>query len=136
MTESIIKSGQNPIISNADCIFVKSGEDTIRIDKAKIIPIEWKLNEGVINLVYQEDCGNIVSVQVDEQKDPDGFTAVLDYIKVLNGGYSTEFTGAELNSEEIKQMYPDFNPDDVEGFAIYLSLKKRRFKVYQHLADA
>lgn len=136
MAESIIGNGQNTIRSNADCIFVKSGEDVIRIDKEKIIPIEWKVTEGVFYLVYQEDSGNIVSVQLDEQKDPEGFAAVRDYIKVLDGGYSTEFTGGELNSEEIKQMYPDFTPDDVECFAIYLSLKKRRFKVYQHLADA
>jgi hypothetical protein len=46
-----------------------------------------------------------------------------------------EDTG-ELTSEEIKQMYPDFTSDDVEAFAIHLSLKKRKFKVFQRLADA
>jgi uncharacterized protein (DUF433 family) len=38
--------------------------------------------------------------------------------------------------EQVRKTYPDFTPEDVEAFLVYLSLRQRRTEVYKRLADS
>lgn len=69
-----------------DYLTLKSGTTTIKINKDKIKAAE--VNEGVITLIYEDASASIVSVQINEDKDIQGFTEALIYIGELDGGYS------------------------------------------------
>jgi uncharacterized protein (DUF433 family) len=42
----------------------------------------------------------------------------------------------DILKEQVKKAHPDFTPEDVEAFLIYLSLKQKRSEVYKRLADS
>jgi len=75
-----------------DSILVKNGDNPIYIDKDKIQAVEWK-RKGAIELLYQNDLGNLLSAHVDRSKDAAAFEAALAYLGELQGGFVTHFTG-------------------------------------------
>lgn len=111
-----------PILHDSDYIFVKSSETAIAIHKHKIRSFELK-TEGSINLVYEDNSGNILSLQIDQDKDWHDFATVVDYMGELDGGYVTEFTGSEeLSFSKIEQSYPKFKDENVKAVAIAFSV--------------
>lgn len=112
-----------PPLLYSDYIPVKNGENTIEIDVDKINMCEWK-REGAINLIYEGNSKEILSIQIDEEKDSRGFAAALAYMNELEGGYSTQFTGGgELSFDKIKQFYsPNSKDENVKAFSLNFSV--------------
>lgn len=76
--------------------------------------------EGVIGLVYENDSGSPLSVQIDAEQDPEGFRAALGYMNELETRYTTDITGGgELTFDKIKQYYaPNLNKENVQAFSV------------------
>ena len=111
-----------PILHDSDYIFVKKGENIMIIHTDKIQSCEWQ-TEVIINLVYQDNLGHVFSVQIDKEKDWNGFATALAYMGELDGGYVTEFTGSEeLSFSKIKQSYPNLKDENVKAVAIAFSV--------------
>ncbi len=101
-------------------LIVKNGENFIEINKGKISLFEWKKErKGVITLVYENTSGSPSSVQIEAQKDPEGFAAALGYMGEIETGYTTEFTGGELTFDKLKQYYAaNLNQENVQAFSV------------------
>lgn len=101
-------------------LIVKNGENFIEINKEKISLFEWKRErKGVITLVYENTSGSPSSVQIEAQKDPEGFAAVLGYMGEIETGYTTEFTGGDLTFDKLKQYYAaNLNHENVQAFSV------------------
>jgi hypothetical protein len=74
--------GELTIVSDPPLLFdvenyliVRNGDNFIQLNKDKIIRIsEWKRErEGVISLVYENDFGSYLYVQIEAEQDPEGF---------------------------------------------------------------
>jgi len=118
--------GELAIVSDPPILFdvenyliVRNGENFIQINKDKISISEWK-REGVIGLVYENDFGSPLSVQIEAEQDPEGFEAALGYMNELETGYATDITGGgELTFDKIKQYYAtNFNQENVQAFSV------------------
>lgn len=102
-------------------LIVRNGENFIEINKEKISICEWKRErKGVITLVYENTSGSPLSVQIEAEKDPEGFAAVLGYMGEIETGYTTDITGGgELTFDKIKQHYAaNFNQENVQAFSV------------------
>ncbi|WP_449419289.1 hypothetical protein [Phormidium nigroviride] len=111
-----------PLLS--EYLYVKSGENTIEIDPDRLISFGWKEGEGMINLIYRENSNKILSIQIDEGKDPEGFAAFLAYMNKLEGDYVTQYTGGEeLSFDSIKELYfPDNKDENVQAVSLNSSV--------------
>jgi hypothetical protein len=76
--------------------------------------------EGVIGLVYENDFGSHLNVQIEAEQDPEGFEAALGYMNELDTGHTTDITGGgELTFDKIKQYYAaNFNQENVQAFSV------------------
>lgn len=120
--------GELTIVSDPPILFdvenyliVRNGEKFIQINKDKISMFEWKrARRGVIGLVYENDSGSPLSVQIEAEQDPEGFRAALGYMMELETGYTTDITGGgELTFDKIKQYYPpNLNQENVQAFSV------------------
>jgi hypothetical protein len=117
--ELTIVSDPPQIFDVENYLIVRNGENFIQINKDKISFSEWK-REGVIGLVYENDFGSPLSVQIEAEQDPEGFRAALGYMNELETGYTTDITGGgELTFDKIKQYYaPNFNQENVQAFSV------------------
>jgi hypothetical protein len=108
-----------PLLFDENYLIVRNGENFIQINKDKISRFEWK-REGVIVLVYENDFGSPLFVQIEAEQDPEGFRAALGYMNELETGYTTDITGGgELTFDKIKQYYaPNFNQENVQAFSV------------------
>jgi len=107
----------------SDYLFVKSGENTIEIELDKVKFCEWK-REGLINLIYEDNSKKVLSIQIDEEEDAEGFAAGLAYTNELEGSYSTQFMGGgELSFDKIKRFYStNSNDENVQAFSLNFSV--------------
>ncbi|MEG3959983.1 hypothetical protein [Microcoleus sp. herbarium2] len=96
-----------PRLVDENSLIVRNGENFIQINKDKISLCEWKRErEGVISLVYENDFGSPLYVQIEAEQDPEGFEAALGYMNELDTGHTTDITGGgELTFDKIKQSY-------------------------------
>ena len=110
-----------PILLDENYLIVRNGENFIQINKDKISLCEWKRErEGVISLVYENDFGSDLCVQIEAEQDPEGFEAALGYMNELDTGHTTDITGGdELTFDKIKQFYAaNFNQENVQAFSV------------------
>lgn len=110
-----------PRLVDENYLIVRNGENFIQINKDKISLCEWKREkEGVISLVYQNDFGSDLCVQIEAEQDPEGFEAALGYMNELDTGHTTDITGGdELTFDKIKQFYAaNFNQENVQAFSV------------------
>lgn len=119
--------GELTIVSDPPMIFdvenyliVRNGDNLLEINKEKITGFEWKrAGKGVVSLLYENDSGNPLSVQIEAEKDPEGFRAALGYMNELETGYTTDITGGgELTFDKIKQYYAPNNQENVQAFSV------------------
>ncbi len=119
--------GELTIVSDPPMIFdvenyliVRNGDNLLEINKEKITGFEWKrAGKGVISLLYENDSGNPLSVQIEAEKDPEGFAAALGYMRELETTYTNDLTEGELTFDKIKQYYaPNFNQENVQAFSV------------------
>jgi hypothetical protein len=117
--ELTIVSDPPILVDLENYLIVKNGENFIEINKDKISMSEWK-REGVIGLVYENDFGSHLSVQIEAEQDPEGFRAALGYMNELETRYTTDITGGgELTFDKIKQYYaPNLNQENVQAFSV------------------
>jgi hypothetical protein len=108
-----------PRLVDENYLIVRNGENFIQINKDKIRFYEWK-REGVIGLVYENDLGIPLNVQIEAEQDPEGFEAALGYMHELDTGHTTDITGGgELTFDKIKQFYAaNFNQENVQAFSV------------------
>lgn len=108
-----------PRLVDENYLIVRNGEKFIQINKDKIRFYEWK-REGVIGLVYENDLGIPLNVQIEAEQDPEGFEAALGYMHELDTGHTTDITGGgELTFDKIKQFYAaNFNQENVQAFSV------------------
>jgi hypothetical protein len=108
-----------PRLVDENYLIVRNGENFIQINKDKISFYEWK-REGVIGLVYENDFGSPLNVQIEAEQDPEGFEAALGYMNELDTGHTTDITGGgELTFDKIKQFYAaNFNQENVQAFSV------------------
>lgn len=113
----------DPPLLYSDYLFVKSGENTIEIELDQVKFCEWK-REGLINLIYEDNSKKVLSIQIEEVKDAEGFAAALAYMNELEEGYSTQFTGGgELSFDKIKRFYSNDSKDEnVQAFSVNFSV--------------
>ena len=104
-----------PRLVDENYLIVRNGEKFLQINKDKIRFYEWK-REGVIGLVYENDFGIPLNVQIEAEQDPEGFEAALGYMHELDTGHTTDITGGgELTFDKIKQFYAaNFNQENVQ----------------------
>ena len=110
-----------PRLVDENYLIVRNGENFIQINKDKISLCEWKRErEGVISLVYENDFGSPLNVQIEAEQDPEGFEAALGYMNELDTGHTTDITGGdELTFDKIKQFYAaKFNQENVQAFSV------------------
>ena len=109
-----------PRLVDENYLIVRNGENFIQINKDKISFYEWKREEGVINLLYKNDFGSPLNVQIEAEQDPEGFEAALGYMNELATGHTTDITGGgELTFDKIKQFYAaKFNQENVQAFSV------------------
>jgi len=110
-----------PRLVDENYLIVRNGENFIQINKDKISLCEWKRERGgVISLVYENDFGSPLSVQIEAEQDPEGFEAALEYMNELDTGHTNDITGGgELTFDKIKQFYPaNFNQENVQAFSV------------------
>jgi hypothetical protein len=109
-----------PRLVDENYLIVRNGEKFIQINKDKISFYEWKREEGVIGLLYENDLGSPLSVQIEAEQDPEGFEAALGYMHELDTGHTTDITGGgELTFDKIKQFYAaNFNQENVQAFSV------------------
>ncbi len=109
-----------PRLVDENYLIVRNGENFIQINKDKISFYEWKREEGVINLLYKNDFGSPLNVQIEAEQDPEGFEAALGYMNELDTGHTTDITGGdELTFDKIKQFYAaKFNQENVQAFSV------------------
>lgn len=75
--------------------------------------------KGVIDLVYENDSGSPLSVQIEAEQDPEGFRAALGYMRELETDYKTDITGGELTFDKLKQYYAaNLNQENVQAFSV------------------
>ena len=120
-----------PRLVDENYLIVRNGENFIRINKDKISFSEGK-REGVIGLLYENDFGSDLYVQIEAEQDPEGFEAALGYMNELDTGHTTDITGGgELTFDKIKQSYAaltfdkikqsyaaKFNQENVQAFSV------------------
>ena len=108
-----------PRLVDENYLIVRNGENFIQINKDKIRFYEWK-REGVIGLVYENDFGSHLNVQIEAEQDPEGFEAALGYMNELATGHTTDITGGgELTFDKIKQYYAaNFKQENVQAFSV------------------
>jgi hypothetical protein len=118
--ELTIVSDPPTLLDAENYLIVKNGENFIEINKEKIIFFEWKRErKGAISLVYENASGSSLSVEIDAEKDPEGFAAFLGYMGELKTGYKTEFTEGDLTFDKIKQYYAtNLNQENVQAFSV------------------
>jgi hypothetical protein len=109
-----------PRLVDENYLIVRNGENFIQINKDKISFSEWKREGGVIGLVYENDFGSPLNVQIEAEQDPEGFEAALGYMNELDTGHTTDITGGgELTFDKIKQFYAaNFNQENVQAFSV------------------
>ncbi|MEG4208559.1 hypothetical protein [Microcoleus sp. S13_B4] len=110
-----------PLLFDENYLIVRNGENFIQINKDKISLCEWKRErEGVISLVYENDFGSDLCVQIEAEQDPEGFEAALGYMNELDTCHTTDITGGgELTFDKIKQFYAhNFNQENVQAFSV------------------
>ena len=122
-----------PRLVDENSLIVRNGENLIQINKDKISLCEWKRErEGVIGLVYENDFGSPLYVQIEAEQDPEGFEAALGYMNELDTGHTTDITGGgDLTFDKIKQSYAaqtfdkikqsyaaQFNQENVQAFYV------------------
>lgn len=109
-----------PRLVDENYLIVRNGENFIQINKDKITFYEWKREEGVINLLYKNDSGSDLCVQIEAEQDPEGFEAALGYMNELDTGHTTDITGGgELTFDKIKQFYAaNFNQENVQALSV------------------
>jgi hypothetical protein len=137
--------GELTIVSDPPIIFdvenyliVKNGENFIEINKDKITGFEWKrAGKGAISLLYENDSGNPLSVQIEADKDPEGFRAAWGYMRELETAYTNDLTEGELTFDKIKQYYADnLNQENVQAFSVkYPSSAGDRYSISVITAD-
>lgn len=108
-----------PLLFDENYLIVRNGENFIQINKDKISISEWK-SEGVIGLVYENDLGSHLYVQIEAEQDPEGFEAALGYMYEVDTAHTTDITGGgELTFDKIKQFYAaNFNQENVQAFSV------------------
>ncbi len=109
-----------PRLVDENYLIVRNGENFIQINKDKINFYEWKREEGVINLLYKNDFGSPLNVQIEAEQDPEGFEAALGYMYERDRAHTTDITGGgELTFDKIKQFYAaNFNQENVQAFSV------------------
>ncbi|MFM9266461.1 hypothetical protein [Tychonema sp. BBK16] len=110
-----------PTLVDENYLIVRNGDNFIQINKDKISIFQWKREtKGVIALVYENDLGSPLSVQIEAEQDPEGFRAALGYMNELETRYTTDITGGgELTFDKIKQYYAaNFNQENVQAFSV------------------
>ncbi|MCY7386431.1 MAG: hypothetical protein LH628_28485 [Microcoleus sp. CAN_BIN18] len=131
--------GELTIVSDSPMIFdvenyliVRNGDNLLEINKEKITGFEWKrAGKGVISLLYENDSGNPLSVQIEADKDPEGFAAALGYMRELETAYTNDLTEGELTFDKIKQYYAaNLNQENVQGFSVkFPSLAGNKYSI-------
>ncbi|MEG5060558.1 hypothetical protein QUB60_22100 [Microcoleus sp. A2-C5] len=131
--------GELTIVSDPPMIFdvenyliVRNGDSLLEINKEKITGFEWKrAGKGVVSLLYENDSGNPLSVQIEAEKDPEGFAAALGYMRELETAYTNDLTEGELTFDKIKQYYAaNLNQENVQGFSVkFPSLAGNKYSI-------
>jgi len=115
-----------PRLVDENYLIVRNGENFIQINKDKISFSEWErgisewIREGVIGLVYENDFGSHLNVQIEAEQDPEAFEAALGYMNELATGHTTDITGGgELTFDKIKQYYAaNFKQENVQAISV------------------